>query len=335
MLWVAHDDVAANDYNPNTVAPPEMKLLELSILEDGYTQPIVTYQQPDIREVIDGFHRNRVGKECENVRKRIHGYLPVVTINEWREDRSDRIAATIRHNRARGKHTIEGMSNIVIELKRRNWSNERIGRELGMEPDEVLRLCQITGLTELFSDQDFSRAWDVEGAVTESDFQELSDNIETYGDAVEDFRTVNTSDPARIFHTHEKWECFKAGLYGTTPLPNMTKTQCEEAYRDFLGNAARFEKALNRVITEWKYSCEHYLTNAAMNRIAWLGQAAMCLETGMPAMFRSGYYLLSETKQKEADALALVYLNQWMDANGRPSVTLEEAYSGDRQSDIY
>lgn len=160
VLWVPCDQVEANDYNPNSVAPPEMKLLEISIGEDGYTQPIVAWGKNDYYEVIDGFHRNRVGKESEDIRARIHGYLPITLINHGREDKGDRIAATIRHNRARGKHQVAAMSDIVLELSRRNWSDAKIGRELGMEPDEVLRLKQITGLAELFSDMDFSKAWE-------------------------------------------------------------------------------------------------------------------------------------------------------------------------------
>lgn len=158
--WVPTDDVKANDYNPNSVAPPEMELLRLSIMADGYTQPIVTMPDEDGRVVIDGFHRHRVGKEMPDVNARIHGYLPVVRIRQDRENRKDRIAATIRHNRARGKHSIDAMSDIVVELKRRSWSEERIGKELGMEPDEVLRLCQISGIAELFSDDEFSASWD-------------------------------------------------------------------------------------------------------------------------------------------------------------------------------
>lgn len=160
VMWVKAEQIQSNDYNPNAVAPPEMKLLEHSIVEDGYTQPIVAWENGSVIEVVDGFHRNRVGRECAAVRKRIKGYLPVTIINENREDRGDRIAATIRHNRARGKHQVEAMSDIVIELKRRNWSDEKIGRELGMDPDEVLRLCQITGLAEMFADREFSEAWE-------------------------------------------------------------------------------------------------------------------------------------------------------------------------------
>ena len=115
-----------------------------------------------IYEVVDGFHRNRVGKEYADIRERIHGYLPIVVINNDREDKGDRIASTIRHNRARGKHKVEAMSDIVVELKRRNWSDKKIAKELGMDADEVLRLSQITGLAEMFADKDFSQAWEVD-----------------------------------------------------------------------------------------------------------------------------------------------------------------------------
>lgn len=163
VLWVKNDSVHANDYNPNSVAPPEMELLRLSISADGYTQPIVSMiEESGNREVIDGFHRNRVGKECEEIQNRVHGYLPVVTINEDRTQINDRVASTIRHNRARGKHKIEAMSDIVIDLKKRNWSDEKIAKNLGMDADEVLRLCQIGGLTELFSSSEFSEAWKAE-----------------------------------------------------------------------------------------------------------------------------------------------------------------------------
>jgi ParB-like chromosome segregation protein Spo0J len=334
VLWVKADETQANDYNPNSVAPPEMKLLEHSILQDGYTQPVVTWVEGETREVIDGFHRNRVGKECKEVRERIHGYLPVVTVKPDRTGRSDRIASTIRHNRARGKHQVSAMSDIVVELKRRNWTDERIARELGMDQDEILRLCQITGLAELFSDQEFSKSWEVEGHLEESDFDGLTDDISTYGEELKDFRTVNTSDENRTFHTFDKWECYKAGFYATTK-EGMTQEECEQAYRTVLADTKRFRKALNGVVTEWKHSCEHYLTNQAMNRIAWLGQAAVCYDSGVPATYRGGWQLLTKEEQTEANETALTYLNKWLKKNGFPKVTMEEAVSGDRQSDIY
>lgn len=162
VLWVKGDTVQANDYNPNVVAPPEMKLLTHSILADGYTQPIVTFDTGEYREVVDGFHRNRVGKETKKVRERVKGYLPVTTIRSDRADRDNRIAATIRHNRARGVHTVDSMSQIVVELSRRNWSEAKIAKELGMDADEVLRLKQVSGLAELFADREFSEAWEIE-----------------------------------------------------------------------------------------------------------------------------------------------------------------------------
>lgn len=160
VKWVLNQTVHANDYNPNSVAPPEMQLLEVSIVNDGYTQPIVTWPKDDGVEVIDGFHRNRVGKESKEVNKRVQGYLPTVIIKKEREGKNDRIASTIRHNRARGKHAVSAMSDIVIELKKRNWSESRIGKELGMDEDEILRLCQISGLAEAFENDDFSQAWE-------------------------------------------------------------------------------------------------------------------------------------------------------------------------------
>lgn len=162
VLWVKNEKVHANDYNPNSVAPPEMELLRVSINADGYTQPIVSMPDKDSFEVVDGFHRHRVGKECADICERVHGYLPLVQIKESQMDKGDRMAATIRHNRARGKHKIEAMSEIVIDLKKRNWSDEKIARELGMEADEVLRLAQITGLAEMFKDQEFSQAWEAD-----------------------------------------------------------------------------------------------------------------------------------------------------------------------------
>jgi len=163
VRWVKNPLVHANDYNPNSVAPPEMELLRHSIAADGYTQPIVS--MPDgvgAFEVIDGFHRHRVGKECEDIQSRVHGYLPLVQIRLSQHDKNDRMAATIRHNRARGAHKVDSMADIVVELKRRFWSDEKIAKELGMEPDEVLRLTQVTGLAGLFSDREFSEAWEAD-----------------------------------------------------------------------------------------------------------------------------------------------------------------------------
>ena len=164
--------------------------------------------------------------------------------------------------------------------------------------------------------------------------QALSDDVSTYGEEATNFRTVNTSDPGRIFHTHEKWECHAAGFYAGFK-EGMTAAECEEAYRVFLADTESFAAALEDVIVKWKYSCEHYLTNTAMNRIAWLGQAAACYAIGIPSAFRGGFHRLTPAQQQQADAVALTYLNKWLTTNGRPTVSMDAAYSGTRQSDIY
>lgn len=168
VQWVPGESMLANDYNPNKVAPPEMELLRLSIVADGYTQPIVSYHHaasadaPEQNEVVDGFHRHRVGREVPEVRERVHGYLPITRINTTRAARSDRMAATIRHNRARGTHQVDSMSNIVRMLHLAGWEDDKIAAELGMGGDEVLRLKQITGLAALFAQRDYSEAWEAE-----------------------------------------------------------------------------------------------------------------------------------------------------------------------------
>jgi len=166
VLWVPAESVESNAYNPNVVAPPEFRLLEHSIDSDGYTQPVVSWERPASqgggREIVDGYHRGLVCKNSESVQSKTKGYLPVTTLGENRTSENDRKASTIRHNRARGVHQVEAMSEIVRDLTLRNWSEKRIAKELGMEPDEVLRLKQITGLRALFADEEFSEAWEIE-----------------------------------------------------------------------------------------------------------------------------------------------------------------------------
>jgi ParB-like chromosome segregation protein Spo0J len=163
VLAVPLEKIRANAYNPNAVAPPEMKLLELSIWEDGFTMPVVCYYLPeeDVYEIVDGYHRYTVLQTSDRVREREQGMLPVVIIDK---DISNRMASTIRHNRARGSHSIELMSNIVSELTQAGMSDAWILRHIGMDKDELLRLKQITGLAALFKDQEFSQAWDIEQA---------------------------------------------------------------------------------------------------------------------------------------------------------------------------
>jgi hypothetical protein len=330
VKWIPCENVVANDYNPNKVAPPEMELLEISIMNDGYTQPVVTFPKENHVEVVDGFHRTRVSKESKIVRERVKGYTPTVIIRKEQQDKNDRIASTIRHNRARGKHQIDAMSEIVLELKNRNWKNERIARELGMDEEEILRLCQITGLEDIFKDDDFSKSWESSDSI--SNYEAITDDLTD--EEVENYRTINTSDPERIFHTFEKWECHKAGFYASKK-EGMTGEQCENAYAIFLSDSERFKEALDGVLREWKNSCEHYLTNKAMNRIAWLGQAAMCYATGIPSKYCSGFNLLSQDQQDKANIIALNALNYWMKINNRNAVSMEEALSIGRQVNIY
>lgn len=161
VIWVKNEHVAPNNYNPNTVAPPEMKLLIHSINHDGYTQPVVSYKKADEDyEVVDGFHRTRVGKESKAVKQRVHGYIPLVKIKADNLDEKDRMASTIRHNRARGKHGIKPMAEIVRDMVLLGWTDDNIAKELGMGLEEVLRLKQFNGLPELFKDRDFSKAWE-------------------------------------------------------------------------------------------------------------------------------------------------------------------------------
>jgi len=159
VLWVRADQVTANDYNPNVMAPSEKRLLLHSLIADGFTQPVVVSEDRGKYIVVDGFHRQLLGKKTSGAGKFLKGYLPVTCINDDRKGKAERIAATIRHNRARGKHQIASMSDIVRDLIRLGWSGEQIAQELGMDPDEVLRLKQISGLTELFDGEEFSRAW--------------------------------------------------------------------------------------------------------------------------------------------------------------------------------
>jgi ParB-like chromosome segregation protein Spo0J len=162
VKWIKQDDITANDYNPNTVAPPEKRLLSRSLEVDGFTQPIVvTESEPQHYEIVDGYHRHEIGTNRAVLKRQLKGYLPVTCLRRDRQDKHDRMAATIRHNRARGRHQINAMSEIVRELVQLGWDNEKIGKELGMDSDEVLRLKQINGLLELFADRRYSEAWTV------------------------------------------------------------------------------------------------------------------------------------------------------------------------------
>ncbi|MEB3103111.1 IbrB-like domain-containing protein [Ferviditalea candida] len=162
VQWIPAELVEANEYNPNSVAPPEMRLLYHSIKEDGYTQPIVAYWDEERQKyiIVDGFHRHRIGKEYRDIREQIKNRLPLVVINKPIENR---MASTIRHNRARGKHSVLGMTNIVVELVRKGWDDVTIAKHLGMDADEVLRLKQTSGIAELFRGRQYSKSWELGG----------------------------------------------------------------------------------------------------------------------------------------------------------------------------
>jgi ParB-like chromosome segregation protein Spo0J len=158
VIWVPIDSIVANDYNPNQISQVELGLLEISILADGYTQPIVTVFDETEQNyiIVDGFHRFHCMRINEEIYQRNNGMLPIVVIDR---DVNNRMASTIRHNRARGRHVIPGMSKLVIDLSRRGWSDSRICNELGMSPDELIRLKHVTGFASLFDDSEYSRSW--------------------------------------------------------------------------------------------------------------------------------------------------------------------------------
>lgn len=157
---IPQENVRGNDYNPNRVAPPEMRLLAHSIRRDGITMAIVVAPDPEDsgrRVVVDGFHRTTVAKTEADVKASLQGYLPVVELDKNYEDL---MASTVRHNMARGAHQVELTSKLVTTLTKHTWSDEKIGQELGMDKDEVLRMKQVTGLAEAFADKELSEAWE-------------------------------------------------------------------------------------------------------------------------------------------------------------------------------
>lgn len=159
VRWIPIDQVQANDYNPNSVAKNEMRLLYVSILHDGYTQPVVTVFDPEINKyvIVDGFHRYTTMRLNQDIADRNNGFLPVVVIDK---PINDRMASTVRHNRARGKHSVSGMANMVFQMLDNGWSDEAICAELGVEPDELIRLKHVTGFSKLFENVEYKRAWE-------------------------------------------------------------------------------------------------------------------------------------------------------------------------------
>ena len=160
IKWVKSEKVEANEYNPNAVAPPEMKMLYESIANDGYTMPIVSFPDEDTIKIVDGFHRRETERRNKDISESTMGYLPLSTIRSSQTDKSNRMASTILHNRARGSHNIELMSQIVSELVEMGKGDPWICKHIGMSIDELLRMKQITGLASLFQNKDFSDSWD-------------------------------------------------------------------------------------------------------------------------------------------------------------------------------
>lgn len=159
LLWIHVEDIQANDYNPNAVAKNEMRLLHTSIEQDGYTQPVVTVWDPEIKKyvIVDGFHRYTVMKTQQDIYDTTGGYLPIVVLDKTVEDR---IAATVRHNRARGRHSVQGMSSLVFAMLNEGVEDHEICNRLGLEAEELLRLKHITGFSKLFEDVEYQRSWE-------------------------------------------------------------------------------------------------------------------------------------------------------------------------------
>jgi len=164
VQWVSIEIVEANDYNPNSVATIEMKLLYTSISHDGYTSPIVTIWDESIQKyvIVDGFHRYSTMRQNQDIYDRNMGLIPIVVIDK---EINDRMASTVRHNRARGKHSISGMSSMVFSMLENGWKDSEICNELGMEPEELLRLKHLTGFSKLFENVEYKKAWETKAQI--------------------------------------------------------------------------------------------------------------------------------------------------------------------------
>jgi hypothetical protein len=164
VKWIPIENVSPNDYNPNSVAKIEMGLLYKSIKHDGYTQPIVTIYDKEKNKyvIVDGFHRYFICKTNKDIYERNKGHLPCVVIDK---DINERMAATVRHNRARGEHSVTGMANMVFEMLQNGWTDENICNHLGMEPEEILKLKHITGFSKLFQDVNYNKSWETKDQI--------------------------------------------------------------------------------------------------------------------------------------------------------------------------
>jgi len=182
----------------------------------------------------------------------------------------------------------------------------------------------------LFSDKDFSSAWISEDS--EHLFEPITDDLTD--DEIKQHKAGNTNDPNRVFHTYDKWECHKAGFYQRSK-EGWSNEQCEQEFKRILSDQTMFADILSRVIVDWKNSCEHYLTNKSMNRIAWLGQAAVCYNSGVPSRYSGAWFDIDQETRKQANSTALIYLNKWLSSNNHLESGMDEAASIGRQIELY
>ena len=189
VRWIPINLVEPNDYNPNSVAKPEMQLLHTSVSHDGYTQPVVTVWDPDREKyvIVDGFHRYSIMRNFEDIRETTGGLLPVVVIDKAA---NDRMASTVRHNRARGKHSMKGMANMVFEMLKNGWGDADVCNELGMSPDELVRIKHITGFSKLFEKASYGKAWETP--------RQVKSRVEYYKEHPDEADPMKSSPPEGI-----------------------------------------------------------------------------------------------------------------------------------------
>ena len=276
VIAVPIDKVQANDYNPNSVAPPEMELLETSIWEDGYTMPVVCFydSENDKYIVVDGFHRYSILKTSKRIFEREKGMLPVSVIDK---ELSDRMASTIRHNRARGSHSIDLMSSIVSELVEMGKGDAWICKHIGMSKDELLRMKQITGLASLFKEKDFSESWG--------------------------YRIKQQYTP------YYEWECFKNGMWSKVD----NEDELIKKAINFTSNHIIYGKYMNEVIFKWDKTMLNHLSNPMINKKAFVGHCAVCYKLKIPEYItRKAWSFLNDKQRYLANLEAQKAIEKWI-----------------------
>ena len=276
VIAVPIDKVQANDYNPNSVAPPEMELLETSIWEDGYTMPVVCFydSENDKYIVVDGFHRYSILKTSKRIFEREKGMLPVSVIDK---ELSDRMASTIRHNRARGSHSIDLMSSIVSELVEMGKGDAWICKHIGMSKDELLRMKQITGLASLFKEKDFSESWGTE--------------------------------IKQQYTPYYEWECFKNGMWSKVD----NEDELIKKAINFTSNHIIYGKYMNEVIFKWDKTMLNHLSNPMINKKAFVGHCAVCYKLKIPEYItRKAWSFLNDKQRYLANLEAQKAIEKWI-----------------------